>query len=97
MFAWLLKILCQTFIAFDQNKIIYMTIFFFIVYHFQFKNWPITNNNCLLDSEEIFLNFSQSEARIAYGDDIFFTNRDEMKKSYRGPSIKARQFLFLIG
>ena len=23
MFAWLLKILCQTFIAFDQNKIIY--------------------------------------------------------------------------
>jgi hypothetical protein len=23
MFAWLLKILCQTFIAFDQNRIIY--------------------------------------------------------------------------
>jgi hypothetical protein len=23
MFAWLLKILCQSFIAFDQNKIIY--------------------------------------------------------------------------
>jgi len=23
MFVWLLKILCQTFIAFDQNKIIY--------------------------------------------------------------------------
>ena len=23
MFAWLLKLLCQTFIAFDKNKIIY--------------------------------------------------------------------------
>ena len=23
MFVWLLKILCQTYIAFDQNKIIY--------------------------------------------------------------------------
>jgi len=48
-----------------------------------------SNSLCLLVSEKIFLNFSQSEARIAHGNHIFLFNQDDMRKVDREPSIDA--------
>jgi hypothetical protein len=42
----------------------------------------LPNPGLLVSEENIFLNFSQSETRIAHVDHVFFTNPDEMKKSY---------------
>ena len=48
-----------------------------------------SNSLCLLVSEKIFLNFSQSETRIAHGNHIFLFNQDDMRKVDREPSMDA--------
>ena len=43
----------------------------------------------VLSSFKIVLSCTQSETRIVNGEDVFFSTWDDMKKSYRGPSINA--------
>ena len=42
----------------------------------------------LVSQEKSFLNFSQSETRIAHGDHVFWSNGDETRNSYIEPSIE---------
>jgi hypothetical protein len=39
--------------------------------------------------EEDFFNFSPSETRIAHGNHVFLSNRDEVEQYYRAPYIDA--------